>query len=156
MRETRYVLDSSCLIKLHREQPRDLFPTLWQRLSELLASGEAVVPREADREMQVKDDELRRWLRDRHASVVETTEEELVIVAEISARHPGWVRGQKNAADPFVVAAAAVRSAVIVTDERRSGPGAGDQNLKIPNVAGELRVECITPTELIRRCGWTF
>jgi predicted nucleic acid-binding protein len=152
----RFVFDSSFLIKLHREQPAELYPSLWERLAELLAQGEAVMPREADREIQVKDDALRAWLRERQAAVVESTLEELQVVREIAERHPGWVRGPKNAADPWIIAAAYVRGAVVVTDERPSGRGTQDQNLRIPAVAAELAIECITPTELVRRCGWTF
>ena len=156
MSEPQYVLDSSFLIKLHREQPIELYPSLWERISELLTSGEAVIPREADREMQVKDDELRRWLREREAAIVESSVEELEIVRHIAERHPAWVQGAKNAADPFIIAAASAGGAVVVTDERPSGQGTEDRNLRIPTVAAELGVECILPTELIRRCGWRF
>jgi len=154
--ESQFVLDSSCLIKLHRDQPIDLYPSLWERISDLLAAGEAVIPREADREMQAKDDGLRSWLRERQAAVVESSVEELEIVRKIAAAHPAWVQGTKNAADPFIVAAASARGVAVVTDERASGPGADDRNLRIPTVAAELGVECILPTELIRRCGWRF
>lgn len=156
MSEARYVLDSSCLIKLHRDQPIDIYPSVWERLSELLASGDAVIPREADREMQVKDDELRRWLHARQVSVVESTEDELAVVMQIAARHPGWVRGKKNAADPFLIATASARGAVVVTDERGTGRATEDRNLRIPTVAAEFGVKCITYTELVRQCGWTF
>jgi hypothetical protein len=88
--------------------------------------------------------------------VAETSREELEIVREIAIRHPGWVSGAKNAADPFVIAAAKIRGAVVVTDERASGPGTEDRNLRMPTVAAEFEVECILPTELIRRCGWRF
>lgn len=156
MTEPGFVLDSSFLIKLHRDQPIELYPSLWDRVSELLASGDAVIPREADREMQAKDDELRGWLRERAAAVVESSLEELEVVRGIAERHPAWVQGSKNAADPFVIAAAKTRGAVVVTDERPSGRGTDDRNLRIPTVAAELGVECILPTELIRRRGWRF
>jgi Domain of unknown function (DUF4411) len=154
--EPGFVLDSSFLIKLHRDQPIDLYPSLWDRVSELLATGDAVILREADREMQAKDDDVRGWPRDRKAAVVETSVEELEIVRGIAERHPAWVRGAKNSADPFVFAAARTRGALVVTDERPSGRGTEDRNLRIPTVAAELDVECILPTELIRRCGWRF
>lgn len=101
MTQPTFVLDSSCLIKLHREQPLELYPSLWVRMSELLAHGDAVIPREADREMQAKDDELRHWLKQREASVVECTDAELELVRDIATKFSDWVRGSKNAADPF-------------------------------------------------------
>ena len=72
---TDYVFDSSFLIKLHRDQPMDIYVALWDRIADLLASGRAVVPREAFREIDNRDDELRVWLRDREALVVETSAE---------------------------------------------------------------------------------
>lgn len=134
----------------------ELYPSLWDRVSELLASGVAVIPREADREMQAKEHELRGWLRDRQSAVVETSVGELEIVRSVAERHPAWVQGAKNAADPFVIAAAKTRGAVVVTDERPPGRGTDDRNLRIPTVAAEFGVECIVPTELIRRRGWQF
>lgn len=106
--------------------------------------------------MQAKDDDLRRWLRERIAAVAETSVEEMEIVRGIAERYPAWVQGAKNAADPFVIAAAKTRRAVVVTDERPSGRSTEDRNLRIPTVAAELDVECILPTELIRRRGWRF
>ena len=63
MTPATYVLDSSFLIKLHRDQPIELYPTLWVRIADLLSSGEAVVPREAAREIAKKADDLNAWLR---------------------------------------------------------------------------------------------
>lgn len=156
MTSAAYVLDSSFLIKLHREQPVELYPTLWARIADLLSSGEALVPREAAREIERKTDDLHAWLRRHSGAVVEATADEIETVLTIGQAHPGWVRGQRNAADPFIIAAAVARSATIVTDERQSGYRGGEANLRIPTVAQEFGVECITPTELVRRCGWTF
>lgn len=156
MTRPEYVLDASFLIKFHREQPRDLYPTLWERIANLLATGEAILPREAAREIDHKDDQLRAWLRAQSAAVVEATVDELAIVQAIGRRYPDWVRGPRNAADPFVIAAALSREAVVVTAERQSGVGGGERNLRLPTVAREFGVESILPTELVRRCGWTF
>ena len=63
MSEPGFVSDSLFLIKLHRDQPIELYPSLWDRVAELLENGLAVIPQEADREIQAtKDDEFRRWL----------------------------------------------------------------------------------------------
>jgi Zn-dependent peptidase ImmA (M78 family) len=41
-------------------------------------------------------------------------------------------------------------------DERRSGPGTADRNQKIPNVADERGVECVTFLGFVRSQGWRF
>lgn len=79
------------MIRFHREQPIDLYPSLWDRLSDLLAGGRAVVPREAQRELESRDDDVQRWLRQRSSCVVEATAPELDVVVEIARRHPLWV-----------------------------------------------------------------
>ncbi len=156
MTDPEYVLDSSFLIKLHREQPPDIYVSLWEAIANLLESGHAVVPREAARELERRDDDLFVWLKARSGGVAETSSEELEIVTRIAARFPMWVQGRKNAADPFVIAAALVRRAVIVTDERMAGLGSDERNLRIPNVAATYGATTILPTEMIRRCGWRF
>lgn len=156
MSEIDYILDSSCLMKLNREQPVDLYPSVWERIDELVSAGRAVLPKEAKREIDKKDDALKEWVKDRPGVVVNETDQDLAVVAQISAAHPTWVRGAKNAADPFIIAAALVRSAVIVTDERWAGRSTDERNLRIPNIAAEHSIECIGFTELIRRERWRF
>lgn len=60
----KYVLDSSVLITLLRNQPRDIYPTVWDRLYAVLRSGEAVVPREAVEELSRGTDDLAGWVRE--------------------------------------------------------------------------------------------
>lgn len=151
-----YVLDSSCLVKLNREQPVDLYPSVWQRIEELIRAGRAVLPKEAKREIDKKDDALKEWVKDWPGLVLDESDQDLVVVSQISAAHPTWVRGAKNAADPFIIAAAVVRSAVVVTDERWAGRGTDERNLRLPNIAAEHSVECIGFTELVRREQWRF
>lgn len=78
------------------------------------------------------------------------------MVSQIASHHPGWVQESKNAADPFVIAHAVESGLVVVTLERRKGPGVEDHNLKIPNVAEEWQVDCIDFKALSRRAGWVF
>lgn len=81
---------------------------------------------------------------------------ELGTVAEIARAHPGWVQGQLNEADPFVIAHAKVENSLLVTEENRKGPNTPERNLKIPNVADEHGVEVLKFFDYVRREGWTF
>jgi len=48
-----YVVDTNALIDLWRRRyPPDVFPTLWQRIEELISSGELVAPQEVLSELQ--------------------------------------------------------------------------------------------------------
>ncbi len=156
MNQVHYVLDSSCLIKLNRDQPLELYPSVWEKVDDLTASGRAILPSEAKREIDHKDDALKAWVKLRPAMVVEATVDQLAVVLTISAAHPDWVQGRKNAADPFIIAAAVVHGGVIVTDEKFAGPGALGTNVRLPNVAAEHGIECIGFTDLVRREQWRF
>lgn len=156
MSQVRYVLDSSCLIKLNRDQPLELYPSVWEKVDDLTGAGWAILPSEAKREIDHKDDALKAWVKLRPAIVVEATIDDLALVQAISAAHPDWVQGRKNAADPFIIAAAVVHGGVIVTDEKFAGPGAVGTNVRLPNVAAEHGIECIGFTDLVRREQWRF
>jgi len=57
-----YVIDTNALIDLWRRRyPRDVFPTLWQKIEELIKSGELVAPQEVLSELQRQHDELYLW-----------------------------------------------------------------------------------------------
>jgi hypothetical protein len=149
-----YVIDSSVLITFKRNQPRDIYRTLWKRLESLFRDGDAVVPREALDELDRGTDDLGDWVKKTDA-VYETTADVLTVVADISRRHPGWVRGTQNAADPFIIATAKVLGAVAVSNETHR-PATVEANLKIPQVASEFGVMTMSTNDFFRELGWQF
>ena len=151
-----YTLDTNVIVTLNRDQPRDIYVSVWQALEALIAAGRAFMNREAYEELVQVDDECAPWAKAQAGFIQDTTSAELAVVSRITSDHPGWVQESKNAADPFVVAQAVEGGLVVVTLERRKGPGAEDHNLRIPNVAEEWQVDCIDFKELARREGWVF
>ncbi len=77
-------------------------------------------------------------------------------VAEIAVAHPGWVQGQLNEADPFVIAHAKAEVSTIVTEEACKGPNTLDKNQKIPNIADEHDIETMKFFDYVREHGWRF
>ncbi|WP_213573258.1 DUF4411 family protein [Rhodococcus sp. USK13] len=151
-----YLVDTNVIVLMKRYTPRDLHPSLWQAVEALVSDGRLMIPREVLEELDRVEDELAPWAKRMDGFVDEPTLEDIQIVADISAAHPGWVVGQQNGADPWVVAQAYRLGSVIVTDERAKGPNTADKNLKIPNVAAKYNVECINMNDLGRREGWVF
>lgn len=152
-----YCIDTSIVIFMHQRLPRDIYPGLWEQMEDLIARGRAHMAKEAHLELKRVDDGCFDWADGRDGFVEEPVAAMIFdIVQLIADRHDGWVSEQRNQADPWVVAHACSGGYVVVTDERRKGPGGPDRNLKIPNVADEFRVECITLNELARREGWVF
>ena len=108
------------------------------------------------REVHRGGDELYKWSKELQGFVCPVTDEELKSVAEIGAAHPGWVQGQLNEADPFIVAHAKMEQSTIVTEESRKGPNTMDKNQKIPNIADEHGVETVKFFDYVRVNGWRF
>lgn len=151
-----YTLDTNIIVTLNREQPRDIYPSVWEALEQLIADGRCVMSREAYEELARVDDECAPWARAQPRLVLDATDAEMAVVDVITNAHPAWVQETLNAADPFIVAQASVRGLVVVTSEKRKGSGTEDHNLKIPNVAVEWDLQCITFPELARSEGWVF
>lgn len=151
-----YCIDANIIIDLNRHSPRDVWEVTWGALEALIEDGRAVMPRDVYRELEKWDDECAPWAKSVENFVVETSIEELTVVAELSEAYPEWVSGQKNAADPFVIAAARCRSLSIVTHETPKGAGYTQANMRIPNAAAPYGIECIKFVDLARREGWIF
>ena len=151
-----YTVDTNIVVNLYRRMPRDVWPTVWARVEALIAAGRCTMPRQVFEELTRVDDGCAPWAKAQPGFVRDPPDDEIAIVTAITAAHPGWVVNQTNEADPWLIAHAACRGAIAVTDERRRGPGTIDANLAIPNVAAEQGVECVDFNELARREGWAF
>lgn len=151
-----YCIDTNIIVILERYMPADVHVGVWQEMSALIAAGRARIPREAYEELTHVDDGCASWALGQAGFVEEADTSQILVASEITQAHPDWVQDRRNAADPWVVAHAKAGGYVIVTDERRKGPGVIDRNLKIPNVADEHGVSCLNLNDLARAEGWTF
>jgi hypothetical protein len=151
-----YTLDTNILIGLVQRYPRDIFPAIWASIETSVAAGESCVCEAILREVHRGGDDLHDWAKGLQGFVCPVTDAELITVAQIAAVHPGWVQGQLNEADPFVIAHAKSERSVIVTEENRKGPGTEDKNQKIPNIADEHRVQTTKFFDYIRSYGWQY
>lgn len=151
-----YTLDTNILIGLIRLYPRDVFPAMWSNVEESISAGESCICEAILREVHRGGDDLHTWAKGLPGFVCSVSDAELVTVAAIAASHPEWVQGQVNEADPFIIAHAKAEKSVIVTEEKRVGPGAVDKNQRIPNIADEHGVAAIKFLEYVRAYGWKF
>ena len=125
---TRYSIDTSALIDgLERYYPAKHFPKLWELVDELVDDGRFLISEEVWREAQSKDATVKDWCNDprksRDSCKVPTNDAIGAVAGEIMAQHPSWVtQGQKNGADPFVIAVGEVLSAQVISGERNGGP----------------------------------
>ncbi|MBI3415194.1 MAG: DUF4411 family protein [Verrucomicrobia bacterium] len=151
-----YCVDTSgWLDGWQRHYPPDVFPTLWAKIDALVTAGEIISSEEVYFELQRKSDDLHDWVKARKQMLVPLDEAIQIRAATLLAEYPRLVdtlRGRSKA-DPFVIATAMERNAVVVTGEIISG------NLdrpRIPDVCQVKTIRCINFLQMIREVKLTF
>ncbi|MBE0543666.1 MAG: DUF4411 family protein [Verrucomicrobia bacterium] len=151
-----YCVDTSgWLDGWQRHYPPDVFPTLWAKIDALVTAGEIISSEEVYFELERKSDDLHDWVKARKQMLVPLDEAIQIRAATLLAEYPRLVdtlRGRSKA-DPFVIATAMERNAVVVTGEIISG------NLdrpRIPDVCQVKTIRCINFLQMIRELKLTF
>jgi len=155
-----YVFDTSSFIVLGHYFPKQ-FPSFWDRLNAAVSAGQALSVREVRNELDyhATRDHLREWIKTNRHIFLSPTPQEMAFVAKIfSVRHFQQLVGEKQrlqgrpVADPFVIAAAAVKGDACVVTEETCKPNAA----KIPNVCEHFHIACVSLEGFMAEEGWTF
>ncbi len=152
-----YSIDSSALIHgWVRAYPPRTFPTVWERLEELVANGLLKASVEVLHELQKQDDDLYAWCKERTAMFVDVDDAIQGAMRHIMGTYPKLIdtRKGKSGADPFVIALATPHNPplTVVTEER----GGSADKPKIPFVCRQLGLRCISLLQLIEEQNWRF
>mgnify|MGYP002784171201 CR=1 FL=1 len=150
-----YSIDTSALVDgWRRYYPPDVFPGLWDRISELVEDGRIIATEEVLVELEKGDDDLHKWALAQKQMFVPLDEDVQNAATAILAAHP---LVSKNAlgpiADPFVIALAQVRGCTVISGEVWTN---STVKTKIPNVCAVLGVNHINFLEFIREQRWVF
>ena len=154
-----YCFDSGALITPHRYRyPIDMFPLLWDRLTETFCGGRVFLCKEAFDEIVDRGDKLSGWIEERKNQnpllVRETLNEIWQLGTEIARANPKMAISRSGkAADPSVIAHAKIAGATVVTEENSSGNPDGQ---KVPNVCERMDVRCINFLEFMRDENYRF
>jgi hypothetical protein len=151
-----YSLDANVFIESWRRlyRPRT-FATFWERFDEGIEAGTLRATEEVKVEIWRRDDELKRWLKDRLEVFV--PHEEDIQIALRSALGPcermlGSHKGH-NAADPWVIALAMARGMTVVTLEGLTGNASKP---RVPDVCEQLGVPWTNLADFIDEQNWTM
>lgn len=151
-----YCVDTSgWLDGWQRHYPPDVFPSLWTKIDGLVNSGDILSSEEVYLELKKKSDELHDWIQGRKQMLVPLDEPiQLKAVALLSEfpRLVDTLRGRSKA-DPFVIATALERNAVVVTGEPLTGKL---DKPRIPDVCQVKNIRCITFLQMIRELKLSF
>ena len=147
-----YTVDTSSFTELRRTYPRPHFDAVWKLVEKLATEGRLLSIDEVFREIECQDDEVAEWAT-KHSKIFLPLDAPIQLKArEILKNHPTLVdlKKKKSGADPFLIAAAIIREATVVTQEKRSG---GPPAVKIPDVCQAYKVRCIPLLEMLQAEG---
>jgi hypothetical protein len=151
-----YCFDTSGWIQTWNDlYPREVFPSLWENIEGLITADRIICPDEVFRELGRKDDGIAKWAK-AQGKMFRPLEGDLLSKGiDITNRYPRLLdqKPGKNGADPWVIALAAVRGAVLVTQERPTG---GLRSPKIPDVCKAEALDCVDVLEFIKRERWRW
>lgn len=152
-----FCLDTNVFIEAWRKYyPPCRVKNYWEILDNLAKQNIIFSPIEVKKELEKKDDDIKKWIKRRGYFFQEPDERVTLKVAEILEQFPDLVNNVKNrsVADPWVIAHAEVEGATVVTKE---GDGSGKKNkIKIPDVCRSRGVKCIDDFSFLDEMGISF
>jgi hypothetical protein len=128
---------------------------MWTKLDVYVNSGEILSSEEVYLELKKKSDELHDWIQARKQMLVPLDEPIQLRAANLLSEFPRLVdtlRGRSKA-DPFVIATAMERGAIVVTGEPLTGKL---DKPRIPDVCQVKQIRCITFLQMIRELKLSF
>ncbi len=152
----KYSIDTSAILDgWVRYYSPDVFPPLWEKLDELIKSGDLRATEEVLRELEKQDDKAHRWARERSGMFHPLDEAVQRAATEVLAAHPRLIdnRANRNPADPFVIALAKVNGCHVITGERFSTSLAKPN---IPDACVAMGIPWTNMLGLFRAEKWVF
>ena len=152
-----YAIDSSSLINLHRQIPRDAFSSVWCRLESEINANRLIAPREVRKEIEKKNDALSQWISEHPGMFVKDSADLKKIAVAVGRDWSSTVKDEECTDDLWVIALARLEgkklpcSPAIVAQEKARG-----RQHKIPFIALEYCIESIQVLDMFRREKWTF
>lgn len=141
---------------MRRVYPFDIFPAVWERMSQWADNGVIDSIELVYDELAAQDDEVLDWAEDHKHIFTQLDEAVQEQASRVLSTHGNLVdlKRRKSGADPFLIGHAIVHGTTVVTEERPVGPGA--KLVKIPNVCPAYSVYCIKLLDLFRAEGFSI
>jgi hypothetical protein len=139
---------------------KSAFPKLWQRIEELVESGDLVSVKEVRREIESNCPypQITEWVASHKSIFKKPSPEEEIVVADLLKNPKYRLFVKKNnivkglpVADPFIIAAGKFSKGIVVTMESSTVGGA-----KIPAACDELHIKYINLEEFYARENLVF
>ena len=153
-----YSIDTSGFLDgWKRRYPPDVFPVIWDNLTDLIENGSLIATDEVLNELKAGDDDIYTWASAREKMFLPLDADIQQAVIKVLTRHSSWVPPDRsrNMADPFVIAVAMVKGCTVVSAETLSTSPLPER-VRIPNVCNTFGIRHIEFLDLMREQGWKF
>ncbi len=160
-----YLIDTSSLICLVEQYPKDIFKTLYKNCDTEIINGKIKAPEQVLHEIKRKDDTLYKWVMGyKKLFIIDTSNRILQRAAEIVNSYPELVKNSgltaygDDPADPYLIATAislvdtnieTISDIKIITEE-------GNKKNHIPDIAHKYNIETIHILEFFKEMKWEF
>ena len=150
-----YCIDTSSLINLMPPWKkdiyrRDVFPTLWEKLENMIISDELISPMEVYEEIKVGQDEIHKWCKKNKKLFKDIDDCQRQKFQDIRNQYdknywsietikPRW-------ADPWVIALSICEEAIILADEKNT-PN------RIPFISAQFGIKCLELLDFFKEIG---
>ena len=155
-----YVFDTNSLSNVLNHYYRDRFPSFWENFDEMVGSKLLISVRETRLELKSKFDDatIDRLKANNDDFFEEPSVRELTFITEIYLiPHFRQNLDRKKLlqggyfADPFIIAKAKIKEAIVVTEEDRPENG-----VRIPNICAHFGLECMKLEGFLVKEDWRF
>lgn len=159
--DSKYCLDANVLIQAWQKYYRpNICPSYWDVLNELGKQNRIFLPELVYEEITRTEDDLCKWLKKSDIPIEKISESVTIKLQKIystNSIHKNLVDNTKarSLADPWVIAHAIDKSAVVVTKEEKV-TARNSKKIKIPNVCDNMGVKWINDFDFIEEVGIMF
>ncbi len=150
-----YCIDTSeFTAAYYSDLPAKNFVAPWRRISEFVKAGRLVAPIQVYKELQERDDDLSRWVREHREMFVDRDMEQLKVFYEIARDFPALSRKhtRPDPADPWVIALAKTRGLKVLCGEHAGSK----ENPKIPFICNRYGIPHGRMVDIVTTEGWIF
>jgi len=145
-----YCIDTDSLIEFRR-YPKDVFPSVWQKIESMIKSGNLISHLEVYKEINEGRDEIVDWCKSHRKIFKDLDDCQSIEIKNVQAKYDAdaWARETSKTgpwADPWVIALALCEQAMIITQER-------NKPNKIPFIADLLGLKSLNLIDFFRTIG---
>jgi hypothetical protein len=142
-----YCIDASALINITRYPgyPRELFPSIWNKLEDMVKNDELISHEEVYKEIEKRQDKICDWCKQNKNMFKDIDECQIKEFENVKKKYDSfyWNKEINKGgpwADPWIIALSICEDAIIVTDER-------DTQNHMPYIAKHFNLKCLNLIE---------